>query len=224
MTESNSIVGADGFEARLPCPVCLVAMEKSRVAGVQRPLTIDHCQRCGGVWFDRGEVQTLAARKPAELWSTIAQRTERALPPCHGCGAPLDRDQARCSACDHANELQCPVCDEPMSRSETHGLTLDVCQRCRGAWFDHHELAAIWRLNLDRAMARRGVGGPAAGGNAMAVGVEALGDAMFWSPDLVVHGAVGAAHLGVAAIEVVGNASESVFEAIVAIIASIFDT
>jgi len=220
MTEIVSIAPARARETRLPCPVCFVAMEKARLAGAQRALTLDHCQRCGGVWFDRGEVRVLAVHAPTELWATIAQRSERVNPPCHGCGAPLDRDHAQCAACDHANDLSCPMCDEPMLRRESEGLTLDVCQRCRGVWFDHHELATIWRLNLDQAMARRSI----AGSNALVVGADVLSNAMFWSPGLVAEGAVGVAHLGVAAIEVVGSAAEAVFEAVVGIIASIFDS
>lgn len=219
MTEIVSIAPPRALEARLPCPVCALAMEKARLAGNQRALTLDHCTRCGGVWFDRGEVTELAAHPPAELWAIVTQRQERVNPPCHKCGAPLGRDHAPCLACGHVNDLACPTCDERMSRRESGGLTLDVCPRCRGVWFDHHELAMIWQRNLDQVVARRSVGES----SALGAGVEVLGHAALWSPGLVVEGAAGLAHLGGAAINIVGEAAGAVFEAVVEIIASIFD-
>ncbi len=95
---------------------------------------------------------------------------------------------------------------------------LDVCQRCRGVWFDHHELATIWRLNLDQAIARRSV----AGSPALDTGADVLSYALLWSPELVGEGAVGLAQAGAGAIEVVGGAADGVFESVIAIIESLF--
>ena len=53
-------------ETRWPCPVCLgVKMEKTVVGkgeGGPDSLTLDHCARCGGMWFELGEVQRLELR------------------------------------------------------------------------------------------------------------------------------------------------------------------
>ena len=96
MRKSSSIPDFGGgparFETRLPCPVCLIAMDKAQVKGRQGFLVLDHCNRCGGIWFERGEVQQLAARDPSALWSEVAPRTDIPLPPCHNCQSPLDRD------------------------------------------------------------------------------------------------------------------------------------
>ena len=105
-----------------------------------------------------------------------------------------------------------------MTRRAHQGLTLDVCQRCRGIWFDHHELAALWRLNLAEAARRHG-----RGTDALGIGGDVLMDAMIWTPGLVLHGAAGAAQVGGAAIEVVGSAAEGVFSAVLDIISSLFD-
>ncbi|MEK6612082.1 MAG: zf-TFIIB domain-containing protein [Gemmatimonadota bacterium] len=218
MAERATLQASPGFEARLPCPVCLVAMEKATFDGAVGVLTLDHCTRCGGVWFGPGEVQQLARRAPAELWAQIAPRRDAVRPPCHGCGTPLDRDLPRCPACHRANDLACPTCDEVMTRRAHQGLTLDVCQRCRGIWFDHHELAALWRLNLAEAARRHG-----RGTDALGIGGDVLMDAMIWTPGLVLHGAAGAAQVGGAAIEVVGSAAEGVFSAVLDIISSLFD-
>ena len=37
------------FETRLPCPVCLIMMDKAQLQGRSGVLTLDHCTRCGGV-------------------------------------------------------------------------------------------------------------------------------------------------------------------------------
>lgn len=218
MADRANHPAAHGFEARLPCPVCLVAMEKATLGGATGALTLDHCTRCGGVWFGHGEVQQLGGRAPAELWAQIAPRADQVRPPCHGCGAPLDRDLPRCPACGHSSDLNCPVCDDVMTRQPTHALTLDACFRCRGIWFDHHELAAVWKLNVTEAARRhdRGTTG-------LAIGGDVLMDAMIWTPGLVLHGAAGAAQVGGAAIEVVGSAAEGVFGAILDIISSLFE-
>src|SRR5437016_85472 len=84
------------LETRLPCPVCLVMMDKAQVKGRSGFLTLDHCQRCGGVWFERGEVQALASREPAALWAEVAPRADIPNPPCHSCRSPLDRDAETC--------------------------------------------------------------------------------------------------------------------------------
>ena len=87
------------FETRLPCPVCLIMMDKAQVKGRGGVLTLDHCMRCGGVWFERGEVQQLATRTPESLWAEIAPRADVPRPPCHNCQTPLDRDAEKCAVC-----------------------------------------------------------------------------------------------------------------------------
>src|SRR4051812_26801485 len=224
MTEITSPTTTARFETRFPCPVCLVMMEKTRLqgSGPRGMLTLDHCERCGGVWFERGEVTELASRSPTELWAQIAPRTDRPRPPCHNCQTPLDRDAERCAVCGKSNEINCPVCDQKMGRRKIGDLTLDVCAHCRGVWFDHAELTAIWSASF-RAAAESASDRPGAAGQAMAVGADVLMDAMIWSPGLVADGAVAAVHFGGAAAEVVGSAAESVFETILGFISALFD-
>lgn len=197
-------------------------MDKAQVKGPGGFLTLDHCGRCGGIWFERGEVQQLAARDPAALWAEVAPRADTPRPPCHHCQALIDRDAEKCEACGKPNVLDCPTCDLEMKRHAVNGLLLDVCERCQGVWFDHKELAAVWKLSIDAAtVARRRR--PSAAGDALAVGGDVLLNTMFWAPGLVVDGAIGAAHLGGAALEVAGGAAEGVFEAILGFISSLFD-
>lgn len=227
------------LEARLPCPVCLgVQMEKVSLQRAGQALVLDHCPRCGGVWFEQGEAQQLTHHDPAELWKHIPPRATAPRPPCHGCHAPLDRDADACPACGTKNEISCPMCDTRMERRAHAGLTLDVCARCRGVWFDHAELRSVWSLALSRVVEQR----TGRGTQAAAIAGDVLLESLFWAPGLVMHaggaaaagvghiaGAVGnmsaggAANAALGAAEAVGGAAESVFEQIMEIIASIFD-
>jgi hypothetical protein len=198
-------------------------MEKARLEGSGGGLTLDYCTRCGGLWFDRGEVGQLAQRKPTAIRQFVPERAERVRPPCPGCHAPLDRDAEKCPACGQRNVLDCPVCDEPMERRAHAGLVLDLCKRCHGVWFDNAELSAIWRVNLAAATAsaRSRRGGRA--GEGLAVGGDVLLHAMFWTPDLVLYGGMAAGQAAGAAAEVAGNAAEGVFSMVMEIISGLFD-
>ncbi len=227
------------LEARLPCPVCLgVQMEKARIGAAGAGLMLDHCARCGGVWFEKGEAQQLAGFAPADLWKHIPPRQSAPTPPCHGCHAPLARDAERCPACGTRNELKCPVCDKTMERRQHGGLTLDVCAGCHGVWFDHAELRSVWSIALDELNRKR----PGRGVQALAVGGDVVLESLFWAPGLtlhagasVVHGlgsaagalghvsAGGAASAAMGAAEAVGGAAEGVFGTIMGIIESLFD-
>lgn len=218
-------------ETRWPCPVCLgVKMEKASLAagrGGDGPLTLDHCARCGGMWFELGEVQRLRAERPESLWARIPARDERHRAQCHACRAFIDRDQPRCGTCGVKTRLHCPTCDTVMLQVRQSDLTLDVCKRCKGVWFDHHELEAIWELERGRALARRGTGGRVA--DRAADGSDVLLETLFWAPDLVFVGAHVAGHAAAAAVEAApavletaGDAAASVFEAIVEIVSGLF--
>jgi Zn-finger nucleic acid-binding protein len=172
---------------RYPCPVCLgVVMDTHRI-GKEKALEVDHCRRCGGVWFDAGEVQRLRAYPAAALWARVPRQEAEPVTPCHNCHAPLSRDVEKCPGCSTRNLLDCPVCDRLMQRQEVSGIHVDVCRKCKGAWFDHSELDAIWKLAA-----------PAAAGGAVAGAAYTAGDAavdvLFWAPDLAFHAVAGTAH------------------------------
>ena len=219
-------------ETRWPCPVCLgVKMEKTSLgtgAGdASGPLTLDHCARCGGMWFELGEVQRLRSERPESLWARIPAREERHRAQCHTCRAFVDRDAPKCAACGAKTRLSCPACDTRMLQVSSSSLTLDVCKRCKGVWFDHHELEAIWEMERDRLVARRGRNGAVA--RTADTGADVLFETLFWAPDLVFvgahvagHAVAGAAEAAPAALEAVGEAAGSVFEAILEIVGGIF--
>lgn len=226
---------------RYPCPACLGVTLERKGVGKSSTLQIDHCRRCGGVWLEYGEVQQLRREPPRALWSAIARRQSRFRMPCHGCHAPFDRDAASCPSCGWKNVLDCPCCGTPMRRESRDGVHLDVCRTCKGAWFDHHELAAVWSLHAATALSRR----PAAA--RLADGAGDAGDvllqALWYSPELAFYGAHAAGHavagaaraatslpdLAAAApeaatglMEAAGEAAGGVFEAVLGILEGLF--
>lgn len=219
-------------EPRWPCPVCLgVKMEKATVvtrgaaaaADGTGELTLDHCCRCGGMWFELGEVQRLRSEPPESLWTHVPTRAERHRAQCHACRAFLDRDEPECGACGATARLNCPACDAGMTRVRRSELTLDVCKQCKGVWFDHHELEAIWTLKRDQLVAkqkRRGKLAQAADGE----GAALLFESVLWAPDLLAAPAyAGSAVVEAAPVvgEAVAEAASGVFETIVEIVAGV---
>ena len=229
---------------RLPCPVCLgVTMDKVKF-GPGAALEIDRCARCGGIWLDHGEVQALRALPRGSL----TEAPELHLPTvrqgrCHACHAPLDRAAQQCAACGRSSLLDCPRCDRPMLVQQAGGLRLDICPTCKGAWFDHHELEAIWGQEFERALARRDLPGHGAALATADVGSELLFHSVIFGPDLLLPLAAAGGEamstsadalsqlpealqatpeLAAQAFEAVGEAAGGVFEAVVDIIGGIF--
>ena len=215
---------------RYPCPSCLGVKLHKVVIGGDRRLVLDYCRRCGGMWFEHGEVQQLRARDPRALWDQIARRAAPSRSACHNCHAWMDRNVGECPACGWLNRIDCPVCARPMIAQRHENLRLDVCAACKGVWFDHEELAAIWKLSLDASLVRRPAGAAA---DAADTGGHVLLGALVYSPDLVFYGAhaAGFAVHGTAqelahapellsgAVEGAGAAAEGIF----GVIASIFE-
>ncbi|MBR9990482.1 MAG: zf-TFIIB domain-containing protein [Gemmatimonadetes bacterium] len=252
------------LETRYPCPVCLGAkMEKVRLpvksltgtgappggkrhtaqaaAEAQSPiLTLDHCPRCGGVWFEAGEVQHLRRVDPTLLWHQIVQREGVHMMQCHSCRTHIPRTADACPACRWHVELDCPVCDSPMRVSAQTGMQLDFCAHCRGVWFDHDELTEVWKMEVDALVKRRGsraVGGR--GERALdTAGDVLLLDVLLYDPFVMYYGIHAAGHVagaaadvlaGAGSIEVIGevagaagDVASGLFETVVEIIAGIF--
>jgi Zn-finger nucleic acid-binding protein len=225
------------IEPRYPCPVCLgVRLEKTRV-GTRGELVLDSCRRCGGIWFELGEVQRLKRLRPQTLWDRLGAREEAFRMQCHACHVPMDRNAAECAACGWTNAIDCPVCQRPMQPQTHAGLRLDTCRTCKGVWFDHSELAAIWSLALAAAQPGHSRGRSLATSSAAADdGAAMLFYALAYSPDLVLYGARAAGYAVSGSAEVLANAPEaaagligeagdaaaSVFEAILDIVSGLF--
>jgi Zn-finger nucleic acid-binding protein len=217
------------IETRIPCPVCLGVKMVKKSPIQRRRLTLDLCPRCGGIWFDPGEAQQLRGGKPFPMPGHFRPPTEVAR--CHGCSAIIDRSAERCSACGAGNEIDCPQCSKPMRRGEHDGILLDVCQSCRGIWFDGHEVAAVWTIAL-AAAAQGHTLQMGASPTTSDLSISAL-DALTYSPDLGAVIVEGSMHAVAATPEllsglpeaggVVAEAAGAVFEVLVQVIGVILE-
>lgn len=117
------------------CPKCSAsALETNQIPYEDRSipgprtaakmLTLDQCLICGGLWFDKDELETYLDSR------LVSAETRPILPET---AAGLDH-----AACD------CPRCKLPLEKKPARSnprLTLDVCSRCQGNWVDAAELA-----------------------------------------------------------------------------------
>jgi Zn-finger nucleic acid-binding protein len=117
-------------------------------------LWLDHCTRCGGIWFDEGEVEMLRASHPRSIATKVKISEAASRMQCHSCHASMARNLGKCTACGWKNVLDCPRCEKPLTPVQTDGLKIDVCKSCRGAWFDNSELAEIWNRSMSAAARR----------------------------------------------------------------------
>ncbi|MBI4542537.1 MAG: zf-TFIIB domain-containing protein [Gemmatimonadetes bacterium] len=217
-----------------PCPVCVgVKMEALRPWS-EAPLVLDHCRRCGGMWFDVGEIGQARRLRPQAMWARVSLKDDAFRMKCHACQASFKRNRDRCPACGWENRLECPRCAKTMERLTRDALTLDVCRDCRGVWFDNVELAAVWNRNVTALASRGGAARPAPG----EVRRDHFGlEYMLW-PDpsffvanaaahTIAHGAapaIGAvAEVAGQAVEATGELAGSVFGAIAEVIGNIFE-
>jgi Zn-finger nucleic acid-binding protein len=83
-----------------------------------RGVKVEHCSSCGGIWFERGEL-------------------EKAVPAAvDGLRPPDDAEKGR---------RLCPECFEPMQTYQyPHTMVqVDQCGECRGIWLDAREFEEI---------------------------------------------------------------------------------
>lgn len=107
------------------CPECYTVFltEKKTPNG---KVTLDVCERCGGVWFDRGELHD------------VLDATEKKP------RVPPDAE---------ASKRSCPRCRKPMrvfDYPETF-VKVDVCEGCGGIWLDKGELKELAAVRRYRA-------------------------------------------------------------------------
>jgi Zn-finger nucleic acid-binding protein len=221
-------------EPRWPCPVCLgVTMKKAPVGPGGGAPYVDCCTRCGGLWFELGEVELARQQTPDALSAYVARHPGPARTQCHACHGLMTRD-APCPHCGHAPAIDCPSCARTLEVVEHAGMVLDACRHCRGIWFDRHELSLIWEHERSAAidrLRRRGRLTPEAEHRSVA-----LLEGLWYVPDLAFYGAYAgveavssaaqaagsAPEVVEAALEASGEAAASVFEVVVAIVGGIF--
>ncbi|HEX8825383.1 MAG TPA: zf-TFIIB domain-containing protein [Archangium sp.] len=124
-----------------PCPLC--EHESLRPLSVS-DVEVDTCPRCHGLWFDRGELDTLLDR------------------PSTG---PYLAAQARRAEASRSVPVSCPACRQRLALVVTTAGSFDVCPRCEGVWL---EAGRFEQLRGVTSLQARPVGAKAPGGAPLA--------------------------------------------------------
>jgi Zn-finger nucleic acid-binding protein len=138
---------------RHDCPVCLgLPMQTLTWALAARSLTLDGCDRCGGWWFDGGELAMAAevqrsGMSGSERLRQYQVRMAAGSMACHQCSSLMRRNLSHCPSCNWANVIDCPKCDVPMERQVHGSLVIDRCRQCDGLWLDRVELSLLNSLS-----------------------------------------------------------------------------
>jgi MFS transporter, PAT family, beta-lactamase induction signal transducer AmpG len=112
--------GAAAFwSGAIRCPKCRADMEQINYEGVE----VDRCRHCKGLWFDAGEIQSLADKNAA---------------------AELDTGEVAVGQQHNAmQDYDCPRCSGTMARAvdarEPH-ISFETCTDCQGSFLDAGEL------------------------------------------------------------------------------------
>ncbi len=109
-------------QAIRPCPNCQVPLTTRCI----KHQSIDHCGKCGGHFFDDGELEAL---------NEVFEHYESVV---------LDEPELeRVSQAEIDRIVHCPADDSPMTPEMFTGTTLDRCPKCDGIWLDGGELTAL---------------------------------------------------------------------------------
>lgn len=108
----------------MKCPHCFVALSTR----TSRDTDADVCERCGGLFLQRGELNKIAGLSSGDLeYSTLDQETFR-----HE---------------DVHSPIPCPSCDGGEMRKVEFiiytNIILDYCSACGGFWLDGQELEKV---------------------------------------------------------------------------------
>ncbi len=113
------------------CPTCSSNMKTEILLDDSRQgYPIDYCTGCAGIWLDGGELQKIieaGKRIPLKIlnMSSYKENSERT---------------------PEGNRI-CPRCGSGLSLQKMNGITIDVCQDCKGILFDQSELYDLLFIN-----------------------------------------------------------------------------
>lgn len=130
----------------MDCPKCIGKLQKKELtiyaassikelkgAGISQSLEVDQCFVCGGVYFDRGELDKYTTEKATIINSPSV-------------GDALDKEF-------DAKKGKCPKCSFVLKKTpyeKEPSITIDVCEKCGGIWLDSTEIDRVERANKDK--------------------------------------------------------------------------
>ena len=116
----------------IECPKCYTRMKSIAIDQI----TVDRCQRCGGLWLDAmGKEQLLADRKAVKAIDTDP--------------AAMGKRQ------DELTSIKCPVDHSAMIRMSAPGqakVHFESCTVCGGMFFDAGELTELSKVSLGKRL------------------------------------------------------------------------
>jgi membrane associated rhomboid family serine protease len=114
------------MSAKLRCPVDGNDLERVAFQGIE----VDVCRKCGGIWFDHGELDDVMREAMAQPQS-VARLDPQA-------GATIKQTPHRQPTCPRCQKAMVPEIFGRVSNIE-----LDRCPQCSGQWADGGELSAL---------------------------------------------------------------------------------
>ena len=128
-------------ETTMRCPSCSNIL--AEVAG--KSATVDICQSCKGIWFDRGELVNIVQE--------LLQREDVAPRSLH----PFERSRVQTAKADDQIKRLCPRCQQQMKSfnyAYDSNIILEKCSNCEGIWADAGEVREVARYLKEDPRAR----------------------------------------------------------------------
>jgi Zn-finger nucleic acid-binding protein len=121
----------------MDCPKC-VGVLKERKIGTKEPVTVNVCFVCGGIWFDKNELELLINK---EIFDTVEFNLE--AEPIGDIDLKkeidLDKKEAICPCCKGSKKMIKKI------SNRNKNVSVDFCKDCGGVWLDSGEYAKISR-------------------------------------------------------------------------------
>jgi Zn-finger nucleic acid-binding protein len=138
--------------ANMDCPKCNGRLQNTTIsveemskrkdlqgADLEYELEVDQCFVCGGVWFDKGELDTYLREGLHAVQSPSL-------------GTEMDQQFNK-------KKGKCPVCQVEMVQQPyilDRGIQIDLCPKCSGIWLDSTELDRLeseeWKLQPKKSL------------------------------------------------------------------------
>ena len=112
------------------CPNCLIDMvQESVLSHFDTPITIEHCETCGGLWVEAKELYKIKLDDSSGI-KYIDEKILKNL----GEGFTIKDEELKCP--EDSTYLQKPL---KLLFPES-SVEVDMCYTCHGVWFNHGEL------------------------------------------------------------------------------------
>ncbi|GDX78560.1 hypothetical protein LBMAG42_03710 [Deltaproteobacteria bacterium] len=109
-------------------------------------VNVDSCPVCHGAWLEQGELDTILKTRERAVAQSESPESDAVA-----AAYEMAKDKA-------APAIQCPSCNEPLSREEfgfASRILVDVCPKGCGRWVDRGEIAALEQFYEQNRPAQR---------------------------------------------------------------------